>query len=146
MRSLRIGRVVANPHWITLFRDVYVENLLTVGNLPTVGSDRGRNLLTMACWNRTGKFPILRFEAKLVLQENFPQLMLQTWKKFIKGSYAFQLARKIDLLKKEIKIWKKYYYNNDIHNMDKLNRNLLVNSFLLWIILQICLIGNRLFN
>lgn len=31
----------------------------------------------------------------------------QTWKKFIKGSYAYQLERKIELLKIDIKTWKK---------------------------------------
>lgn len=74
----RLDRTVANPQWLNA----------RVENLPITGSDYGSILLSMDCWNQKGKYLPFRFEAKWLLQENFPQLVQQTWRKFIKGSYA----------------------------------------------------------
>lgn len=35
--------------------------------------------------------------------------------KFVKGSQAYQSAKKIEILKKEIKNWKKACYNSSAH-------------------------------
>lgn len=42
------------------------------------------------------------------MQDIFHLLVQQSWNKFIKGSSAFRLARQIELLKEEIKIWSCY--------------------------------------
>lgn len=108
-----MDRAVANQQWINLYKHVRVENL------PIVGSAHGPILLTIDTWSRAGKFPPFRFEAKWVLQESFMQLVKQTWRRYINGSTAYQLIRKIDILNKEMKIWKKQYPKNNVHNIDQ---------------------------
>lgn len=55
-------------------------------------------------------------------------LLQQTWKRYIKCSYAYQLARKVESLKKEIKDWKKSCYNNPSHNIDILKQDLIIKQ------------------
>lgn len=53
-----------------------------------------------------------------------------------KSSNAYQLSRKIELLKKERKFWKKQCHNKDFHNIEQIE-NELVYKPILWIIRQI---------
>lgn len=46
---------------------------------------------------------------KWLLHDSF--IVQKTWKTYLNGSSAYQLARKIEILKKEIKSWKKQCYN-----------------------------------
>lgn len=56
------------------------------------------------------------------------QLGKQTQRKFVKGSSAYQLSRKIDLLKKEIKVLKKSFYDNDYHDIDRKYNDLVIHQ------------------
>lgn len=51
-------------------------------------------------------------------------------KKYIKGSYAFQWARKLEILKKEIKVWKKASYNKEVNDIDTKKSKLASEQFL----------------
>lgn len=93
-------------------------------NIPITGSDHGPIFSSMDCWNWNNKYTPFRFKVKWLLQQNFTQLVQQTWTKFIKGPYIYQLTRKIELIMKEIKMWKRSVYNNDYHDIDLTkNRN-----------------------
>lgn len=59
------------------------------------------------------------------MHERFRHLVQQSWKRFIHGSHAFQLVRKIDFLKKEIKNWKKSCYNKEFHDIDTMKSELI---------------------
>lgn len=52
----------------------------------------------------------------------------QSWKKFIKDSSAFQLATKTELLKKEIKKWKKACHNKEIQEIERVKQDIVVNQ------------------
>lgn len=94
----RLDNAVANPQWLNVYRDARVENL------SFIGFDHGPIILSLDHWNKTSKYPPLRFEAKWLLNDSFRQLVQHTWKKYIKGSCAFQLTRKIEILKNQIRI------------------------------------------
>lgn len=71
-------------------------------NLPIIGSDHGPILISMDRWNPKGKYPPFRSE-KWLLKESFMMLVQHTWEKYIKGSYVYQLPRKIEFLKMKLK-------------------------------------------
>lgn len=117
----RLDRVVAKAQWLNIYGDASLETF------PIIGSDHGPILLSLDHWNKTGKYRPFRFEMKWFLNDSFRQLVQYTWKKCVKGSCAFQLARKVEILKKKrkkIKIWEKACYNKEVNDIDK--RNLLV--------------------
>lgn len=101
----RLDRVVANPAWLISFKDAYVENL------PIIGSVHGPILLSTDGSMKPVRFPPFRVEAKWLLYDSFRNLVEQSWKKFVHGSSAFQLMRKTEFLKKDIKQWKKAIHN-----------------------------------
>lgn len=45
----------------------------------------------------------LKFEAKWLLDKDFMGLVIAVWSTYNGGSYAYQLARKTNILKQEIK-------------------------------------------
>lgn len=57
--------------------------------------------------DRTGKFSLFRFEAKQLAQHDSFMKLQQIWKRYMNGSNVYQLTRKIEILKKETKSWKK---------------------------------------
>lgn len=46
----------------------------------------------------------------------------------MKGSCVYQLARKIDLLKKEIKVRKKAFFDNEFQDIDQLKKYLAIQQ------------------
>lgn len=56
-----------------------------------------------------------------LLHDGFRNLLRQAWKNSFHGSAAYQLARKIELLKKEIKKWRKANSNNEFQMIDRAN-------------------------
>lgn len=50
-------------------------------------------------FNKINKF---RFEAKWLLKESFMEIVKKAWKTFSKGSSAYQLVKKTNLLKKKL--------------------------------------------
>lgn len=116
--TILLDRVVANPAWTNVFKKAWVENI------PIVGSDHGPILLPMENPLQPKKFSPFRFEAKWLLQESFHQVVRKSWNSVSNGSAAFQLARKTELLKKEIREWKKECFNNEHKTIDKLTSDL----------------------
>lgn len=78
--------------WLNLYKDARAENFQIAGSYDEP------ILLTMETWNQTCKYSLFRFEANRLLQESF---MTLTWKKFMKGSYAYQYIRKLKSSKKK---------------------------------------------
>lgn len=72
--------------------------------LPVVGSDHGPSFLRMDCWHRIVKYPFLDLKTNGYYRKVFLHLVQQTWRKCVKGLCAYDLARKIELLKKKTKI------------------------------------------
>lgn len=48
----------------------------------------------------------------MVIIAKFYEFGSKTWNRFINGSYAHQLAKKIEYLTKEVKLWRKPYHNS----------------------------------
>lgn len=46
----------------------------------------------------------------------------------VKGSRAYQLSRKIELLKKKIKIWKKSCYDKEFHVIENNKRDIAITQ------------------
>lgn len=63
------------------------------------------------------------------MHESLRHIVQQSWKNFTKGSYAFQLTRKIDHLKKEIKTWKKFSESREFHVIDMIKRELAIKQY-----------------
>lgn len=122
--QLRLVRVVANLQCLTLFRDARVKSL------SIVESSHSPILLSINCWNRTGKLPRFRFKAKWSLHDSILQLSSKLGEHLLMIMH-YQLARKIDLLKKETKIDKKSCYNKEFHALTRINENSLLNSTIL---------------
>lgn len=93
-------------------------------NLPLAGFDHGLILLSTNSGDRTGKYPLFKFEAKFT--RKFYATFKANLEKFVKGLSVYQLASKIDLLKKEIKVWKKLLYDNEYYDIDWLNNDLAI--------------------
>lgn len=100
--------MMENPQWLTIFRDAQVKNL------SIIRSDHGPILLLIDCWRRTGKYPPFKFKGKWLLQESFC-ILYTNLRKFIKRSCAYQLARKIELLKKKLRFGEKTCYSKEFH-------------------------------
>lgn len=98
----KLDKVVANKQWLNLRKDARVENL------PIKVLDHGHILQVVDFPTLVGKQNSFKFEAKWLLGKSSLTVVHQIWKKYIKGSYAYQLVRKIKFLKKEIKNWKKF--------------------------------------
>lgn len=94
-------------------------------------SDCDLILLSTNSWNRTIRYPPFKFKAKCLIHESFLQLVKQRWTKFVKSSSTYQLARKIELLKKEITIWKKSFYDNVHHYIDQIKKDLIIQQTML---------------
>lgn len=67
----------------------------------------------------------------------------QNWRRFTKDSYTYQLARKIEMLKKKSNVEKKLCYNSPCCNVDLLKHELATKQSQTMKILLTILFGNR---
>lgn len=91
-----LDRAVTNQQSLNLYEEARVENYELWAMIQIMAQ------FFLRWIHGTRKLTILlfHFEAKWLLQNSFMQLVHQTWRNFIKASCAYQLARKIEFLRK----------------------------------------------
>lgn len=60
------------------------------------------------------------------------KLVQQARRRYISSSSEYQLTRKIEILRKEIKIWTAQYYNYNVHNIDQIKQSWQLHKIMLW--------------
>lgn len=71
-----------------------------------MGSDCGLMLLSLSITVSHIKYSKFRFEVERILGDDFFYLVKKVLPTFVEGSHAYQLIRKIQILKIAIKLWK----------------------------------------
>lgn len=102
----RMDCAMANHLWIKLYPSSNIKHL------PILGYDRGFILLDIPI-RKFHKYNNFRFEAKWLLEDQFFELVRSFWSTYRRGSSAFQLIRKTNILKQETKSWRFQYKNSN---------------------------------
>lgn len=99
-RNMQLSSACWTLQWLIISGLIY--RYTVIEHLPFIGFDHARILIDTNT-RKFHKFNNFRFKAKWLLEENFLDLVKSVWSIFIKGLYEFELIRKTNLLKKEIK-------------------------------------------
>lgn len=93
----RPDRVVANPTWINIYKEVYVENL------PIVGSDHGPILLSMTNQFLAKRYPPFRFDANGYYMRPFVKWFITLGENLLRVPRPFSWQGKSNFLQRKSK-------------------------------------------
>lgn len=99
--------------WLTINGLVFLRTLLA--HLPIIEPDHAPILFNLTPLTKGGSLRNFKFEARWPLHDGLFDLVKDVCSLFLKGSHAYQLARKIYTLQTAIKAWNKSR-NNDSNN------------------------------